>query len=128
MSKQDEINILVVDDEEIMRQLFTDILQDEGYNVTTFQNGKETQDRIKDTFFDIAFVDVHMPIMDGIKTLYLLRDITPKTAVVMMDSMPDYVFEEFKKEGAVTCIRKPFNIREVRTVVGEIIKKGEANG
>jgi len=122
------VNILVVDDEEIMRKLFTDILQDEGYKVTTVCNGKEAEDIVKNTFFDIAFVDIHMPIMDGIKTLRLLRDITPKTNIVMMDSMPDYLLKDIRKEGAITCIHKPFHITEIKSVVNEIINKGEANG
>jgi DNA-binding response OmpR family regulator len=41
----------------------------------------------------------------------------------MMDSMPGYALDAFRKEGAVTCIHKPFNIKEVRSVVDEIIKK-----
>jgi hypothetical protein len=41
----------------------------------------------------------------------------------MMDSMPNYLLEEFRKEGAVTCIHKPFGIKEVKSVVGEIINK-----
>ena len=115
------VNILVVDDEEIMRNLFTDILHDEGHQVTTVCNGKEAQAKVQNSFFDIAFVDVHMPVMDGIKTLRYLREICPETKIVMMDSMPGYVLNEFKKEGAVTCIHKPFNIKEIRAVVGEII-------
>lgn len=120
---QANIKILVVDDEEIMRSLFTDILQDEGYNVAVVANGKEAEERVRQEFFDIAFLDVHMPVMDGIKTLHLLREITPKTAIVMMDSMPSFVLEDTKKQGAVSCIHKPFDIKEVRSVVSQIINK-----
>ena len=73
MSMKKDIKVLVVDDEEIMRSLFTDILQDEGYSVTTVANGMEAQERVKVEFFDIAFIDVHMPVMDGIKTLHVLK-------------------------------------------------------
>jgi len=126
------INILVVDDEEIMRTLFTDILQDEGYRVTTVSNGKEAQEIVKGEEFNIAFLDVHMPVMDGIKTMQILKEISPNTQIVMMDSMPTYMLEETKKIGAVTCIHKPFNIKEVKSVVSEIINKflnkGEKDG
>lgn len=120
---QTNISILVVDDEEVMRSLFNDILQEEGHRVITVSNGKEAVDKVKTEVFDIAFIDVHMPVMDGIKTLRYLREITPETTVVMMDSIPGYVLDEFKKEGAVTCIHKPFDIKEVKSVVAEIIKK-----
>jgi two-component system response regulator (stage 0 sporulation protein F) len=127
MVMKKDIKILVVDDEEIMRDLFTDILQDEGYSVTTVANGKEAQERAKAEFFDIAFVDVHMPVMDGLATLYALRELSPNTVIVMTDSMPGYMVEEAKKEGAVTCIRKPFDIKEVRSVISGITK-GSKNG
>ncbi|MEK9149391.1 MAG: response regulator, partial [Candidatus Desantisbacteria bacterium] len=86
------------------------------------------EDIVKGEFFDIAFVDIHMPVMDGLKTLHALRGLTPKTAIVMMDSMPGYLLEEAVRAGAITCIHKPFNIREVRTIVKDIINQGEGNG
>ena len=121
------IKVLIVDDEEIMRNLFVDILQDEGYQVTTVTNGLEAQEKVKKENFDVAFVDVHMPIMDGIKTLQSLRQLATKTGVVMMDSMPKYVLERFQDEGAVTCIHKPFDIREVRAVVKEIMDRRKSD-
>jgi CheY-like chemotaxis protein len=123
-----DMNILVVDDEPIMRNLFVDILQDEGYKVTTVCDGKEAQDKIKEEFFDIAFVDVHMPVMNGVKTLYAIREISPKTAIVMTDSMPGYILEEIKEQGAVTCIHKPFDIKEIRSIIIKIRERGKENG
>ena len=125
MVMKKDIKILVVDDEEIMRDLFTDILQDEGYSVTTASNGKVAQERAKTEFFDIAFVDVHMPVMDGLTTLYALKQLSPNTVIVMTDSMPGYVVEEAKKEGAVTCIRKPFDIKEVRLVISQVMERSK---
>lgn len=121
---KEDVNILIVDDEEIMRSLFTDILQEEGYKVTVVANGKEAVDKVKETHFELVFIDMHMPVMDGVQTLHAIKEISPKTAIVTMDSMPGYVLEESKKQGALTCIHKPFDIKEVRSVVSEIINKG----
>ena len=128
--KKEDIKILVVDDEEIMRALFTDILTDQGYHVTTVCNGKEAEELVKNASFDIAFVDVHMPVMDGFSTLRMLMKKCPKTYIVMADSMPTYLVEELKKEGAVTCIHKPFHIQEVKSIVSQILEKKlkEENG
>ncbi len=121
------VNILVVDDEEIMRSLFTDILGDCGFKVSAVADGKEAQGKVRDQFFHVAFIDVHMPIMNGVQTLRAIREISPKTAVVMMDSFPDVLLEEAEREGAITCIHKPFDIREVIEVVKEVIEQKEKN-
>ncbi|MFH1768001.1 MAG: response regulator, partial [Candidatus Omnitrophota bacterium] len=56
----EKLKILVADDEEIMRRLLTDILEEEGYNVISVADGKQAEDRAKEEFFNIAFLDVHM--------------------------------------------------------------------
>jgi DNA-binding NtrC family response regulator len=123
---QNNINIIVVDDEDVMRSLFTDILQERGFKVQTVANGKEALEKVRDAFFHIAFIDVHMPVMNGIQTLYAIREISPKTAIVMMDSFPDILLEVAEKEGAVvTCIHKPFDIREVIEVIEGVIEPKE---
>jgi len=122
---QKEINILVVDDEEVMRSLFTDILQDRGYRVITVADGKEAQDKVRDTNFGVAFIDVHMPVMNGVQTLRAIKELSPNTAIVMMDSFPDILLDEAEREGAITCIHKPFNIKEVIEVIEEAIERKE---
>ncbi|MFC1646336.1 response regulator [Candidatus Omnitrophota bacterium] len=125
MPIQSKINVLVVDDEEVLRSLFTDILQDRGYNVVTAVNGLEAQDKVREIYFHVAFIDVHMPVMNGAQTLRAIKEISPKTAIVMMDSFPDILLEEAEREGAVSCIHKPFDIKEVIEVIEEAIEPKE---
>jgi len=115
--------ILIVDDEEVMRSLFSDLLGDQGHEVSCAQNGKEAMGLVKEKIFQIAFIDVHMPVMNGIETLRAIKEISPQTTIVMMDSFPDILVEEAKREGAITCIHKPFNIQEVIEVVQEILER-----
>jgi DNA-binding NtrC family response regulator len=119
---REDIKVLVVDDEEIMRSLFTDILQDRGYTVVTVCNGREAQEKVRDTFFHVAFVDVHMPVMNGVETLCAIKEINPKTAIVMMDSFPDVLLDEAEREGAISCIHKPFDIKEIIEVIEEAVE------
>lgn len=119
------INILVVDDELVMRSLFTDLLTEQGVRVTTANNGKEAIDKVQENFFDIAILDMHMPIMDGVATLRAVRAMSPQTAIVMTDSFPDTFAEEALKEGAISCIHKPFNIQEVIDIVNKAVATKE---
>ena len=114
-------NILIVDDEEVMRSLFTDLLSEEGCEVTCVANGKEAIERLKEKSFQIAFIDVHMPIMNGAETVRAIRELSPSTEIVMMDSFPDIFLEQALKEGAIACVHKPFNIQEVIEIVENII-------
>lgn len=123
-----EIHILVVDDEEIMRSLLTDILRDQGYNVTTVADGNQAQQKARDMFFYIAFIDVHMPVMNGVQTLRAIREISPDTEIVMMDSFPDVLLDEAGRERAITCIHKPFCIKELRRIIAEIMERRKDNG
>ena len=111
-----------------MRNLFTDILQEEGYKVTTVSDGNEAQGKARETFFCVAFIDVHMPVMNGVQTLYAIREVSPNTSIVMMDSFPDALLEEAEREGAITCIHKPFNIKEVRQVIQKVIEGKKKEG
>jgi len=112
-----QMHVLVVDDEPVIRSLFTDFLKDEGYVVETVGNGKEALDRLSQKTFGIIFMDVHMPVMNGLEALIEMRRLYPSLAVVMMDSFPDKLAEEAQKKGAITCIHKPFNITEITGLI-----------
>lgn len=120
---EEKVDILVVDDEETIRSLFTDLLNEEGYEVTCAANGKEAIERLKEKSFQIAFIDVHMPIMNGAESVRAIRELNPSTEIVMMDSFPDIFLEQALKEGAITCVHKPFNIQEIIGIVREILEK-----
>lgn len=124
--KNKRIYVLVVDDEDVMRNLFTDLLTEQGYEVIAVKNGREAVEKVKEINFVIAFIDVHMPVMNGVETLRVIRKIKPQTRIVMMDSFPDTLIEEAKREGAITCIHKPFEIKEVINLTEEVVEQKEA--
>lgn len=115
-----QINALVVDDEEVMRSLFTDLLTERGYKVTTAKNGREAVEKIKETDYTVVFIDIHMPVMNGVEALKEIKEIAPQLKIVMMDSYPNALMKEAKEKGAVTCIHKPFEIKEVMKIIEEI--------
>ncbi len=122
-----KIHILVVDDEHVMRSLLTDVLEDRGYKVQSVYNGKDALDVMKDNFFEIVFIDVHMPVMDGIQALKAIKKLSPKTEIVMMDSYPDDQMLRPEAKDVVSCITKPFNIKQITDIVEVILNRKGSN-
>lgn len=113
--------ILIVDDRFADRETLKAILEERGYSVVTASSGAETLARVKEKRFDIIFLDVKLPDIDGAQLFEQVKAIDPEVAVIMMTG---YSEEESVKraisQGAYTCIYKPFNIDKILALVGEI--------
>jgi DNA-binding response OmpR family regulator len=77
-------NILIIDDEAVLRQTFTRILKQAGHEVTTAADGAEALKRLEATRFDLAFLDIHLPGgMDGIEVLKQISETYPFVSVIL---------------------------------------------
>jgi two-component system response regulator (stage 0 sporulation protein F) len=114
------MRILVVDDDPIIRKLLLEVLTSDGHQVTIADNGREALREAQKQTFRLVFMDVHMPIMNGLETLIAIRNIYPQTVVAMMDSYPDQLVRQAENKGALTCIHKPFDLNEIRKVIKEV--------
>ncbi len=106
--------ILIVDDEENMRHMLTELLSDEGYGVDTARNGEEALNYMEEKEFDLVLCDVRMPKMDGLEFLRKARERRIETAIIMMSaySTVDLAVEAMKL-GASDYISKPFRPDEI---------------
>jgi len=116
--------ILVVDDQFADRETLKGILEDKGYRVATARDGAEAIEMVKSRHYDIIFLDVRLPGMDGVETFERVKKIDPQATVIMMTG---YTEEDLVKravsEGAYTCIYKPFDMEKVIGLVEEIAGK-----
>ena len=116
--------ILIVDDRFADRETLKAILEERGYSVVTASSGAEALARVKEKRFDIIFLDVRLPDIDGAQLFEQVEAIDPEVAVIMMTG---YSEEESVKraisQGAYTCIYKPFNIDKILALVGEISQR-----
>ena len=121
---EDKIKVLVVDDKKIIGDLFEFTLGYSGHNIKIVNNAEEALAVLQKETFDIAFVDIVMPDKDGVELLKLIREFAPKLPVVMMSgySVADKRAKA-QQLGAVTCLKKPFELDDVKRVVKLAIGK-----
>ncbi len=113
-----KLRILVVDDKKVIGDLFDFTLGYGGHIITIVNSAFEALEAIKNQDFDIAFVDIVMPERDGVQLLEDIKKNAPRLPVVMMSG---YSVEDKKTKakelGAVTCLKKPFEIDDVKKVI-----------
>src|SRR6059036_1365928 len=80
-------NILVVDDEEAIREVVSTMLESKGYRCTAVQNGRVAQDQVKKATPDLVLSDMIMPEMDGIRLLEWMRQYDPEVPVIMVTAI-----------------------------------------
>lgn len=116
------INILVVDDLQSIRLTLEGILEDEGYSVSTAENGYRAIEEARAKHFDIIFMDIKMPGINGVQTFREIKKIDPGASVIMMTaySVEDLI-KEALEEGAYTVIHKPFDISTIITSIAELL-------
>ena len=121
---QSEVHILVVDDERNIRNNLRMVLEADGYKVDTASNGDDALLRVKDGRYDIVFVDIQMPNMDGLELLRYLRGLRPKMPVVMLTAYGTVRRAvEAMKLGAVDFIEKPFDPKAIQLLCQEILER-----
>jgi two-component system chemotaxis response regulator CheY len=117
-------SVLVVDDDNLMREMLKGILRSEEYQVVgEAANGEDAIALCARLNPKLVLLDIHMPKMDGLQALDAIRQAQPDVKVIMVsgDAKMDKVAEAIKK-GAVGFVVKPFNAARVLDKVGECIK------
>lgn len=113
--------ILVVDDNKDFADVFCDILKSNSYRVESCYGGAQAVDIITNEVFDILFLDIRMPDMDGIETLRAVKKIRPDTTVIMMTGYSvDEMVHKALEAKASDIIYKPFEIEKVLTLIKSI--------
>jgi DNA-binding NtrC family response regulator len=114
--------ILVADDERNIRKHLAMVLEAAGYRTAEARDGEEAVELCKQMHPDIAFVDLHMPKLDGLEVLASVRALSPKTAVVIITAYGSAAnATEAMKLGAVDFLEKPFEPKTIEILAKEIL-------
>jgi two-component system response regulator PilR (NtrC family) len=119
-------NILVVDDDQGMRELLEIMLAEEGYRVSTAGDAGKALVQCRKEVFDLIITDLKMPKMDGIGFLRKVKDLSPETMVILITA---YASGETAvtamQEGAYDYIEKDFSIEDIKEIIrNALTKKG----
>jgi CheY-like chemotaxis protein len=124
--KQQKASILVIEDEEDVRELLRDILTDAGHNVEVAADGNEGMEIFKKKKFELVFTDLGMPAMSGWEVADKVKSINEKVPVALITGWNVALdSSEMNKSGINLVIHKPFKMEQVLNLVqeGMILRK-----
>ena len=112
--------VLVVDDEEHIRDILKETLESEDMRVDTATNGQEGLEKLLVQKYDLLLLDIKMPLRDGVSLLREIKKQDKSLPVIIITGMATHEeMEEALAHGSCKCIRKPFHIK---TLLDEIYK------
>ena len=115
-------NVLIVDDEEFIRDIVKECLTSTGHNVITAGSGEEALDLLKKNHFDLLFLDFSMPSKDGLELLREIKAIDHNANVVIISARPEEQLpDELSDEGSYNIIKKPFSVDQIQNAVSRVL-------
>jgi DNA-binding NtrC family response regulator len=119
--------ILIVDDDEIIRETLRDVLKSKGYVIDTAETAKEAMEKSKVRTFDLALLDIKLPDMEGTELLKKLHSLTPRMMKVMITAhgtLKNAI--DSLNFGADAYLLKPINQKELLKTVEEKLAEQHA--
>lgn len=116
--------ILVVDDEQSLREVLSIMLKRAGYSVTSVTDGDEAVELVQKEIFDLVITDLRMPKIDGMEVLKAVKSASPETVVLIITAFAtaDSAVEAMK-HGAYDYLTKPFQVDEVQLIIRNALEK-----
>jgi two-component system response regulator PilR (NtrC family) len=126
MLSEKKKQVLVIDDEESIRQVFRWILEGQGYEVETAETGVQAIEKFEEKFYNLALLDIRLPDMEGTELLNILHKRSPKTMKIMVTGYPslDNAMKSLNV-GADAYVVKPVEPSELVRIVQAKLKEQE---
>jgi len=116
-------NILVVDDEEVIRLLFKETLEELGHTVIAVGSSPEGLELVRQRDFALVFLDLKMPGMDGAELFRQIRAIKPKLPVTIITGYPDSdLMARALAQGPFGVMNKPFGESDIMAAVAAFLR------
>lgn len=122
----EKLRILVVDDIYTNRFLLTELIKSTGHEVVLAENGEEAIEILKNEDIQLVFMDIEMPVMNGIETTEYIRSKMPPPLntipiIALTAHNPDLFFEDFTNVGFDELISKPYSADKIRETISNLV-------
>jgi two-component system response regulator HydG len=115
--------VLIVDDDTSQTRTMSLILTRKGYEVATARDGFEAIVRVRERPFDVIFMDIKMPVMNGVEAYKEIKKIRPEAVVMMMTAYAvEELIQEALREGVGGVLYKPIDIDSVTALIDDAMK------
>jgi two-component system, response regulator, stage 0 sporulation protein F len=112
--------LLLVDDEEHIRLLFREELEEEGYLIDVASNGLEALAKLKADSFDLVILDIKMPGMDGIQTLGEIKKVNKEQRVILCSAYGEFK-QDFSSWASDAYVVKSADTKELKNTIKSIL-------
>jgi excisionase family DNA binding protein len=120
--------ILVIDDDETVCSLFKDTLEGSGHTVTTVNESSQGLELVKNQDYDLVFLDLKMPVMDGAELFRQIRLVKPELPVTVITGYPDSdLMMNALTHGPLGVMNKPFRGSDILAAVDNYLRFGHAD-
>ena len=117
-----QYNILVVDDEENIRWLYQEELEDEGYKVTAAADGEEALRMVPEIKPDLVVMDIKMPGISGVDALCKIKEYDKNIPVILCSAYGEYK-QDFSCWASDAYVVKSASLDELKNAIADVLKK-----
>jgi DNA-binding response OmpR family regulator len=114
--------IMIVDDDRDLAESLAELIEMHGHQVFIATNGKEAVERCREQSFDVTFMDVRMPVMNGVDSFHEIRKIRPGAKIVMMTGFKEPMVARALENGALGLLHKPFHLDDLMARLDDATK------
>lgn len=109
-----KLSVLIVDDDISLGDSLSDILEAKGYDARFASSGQEALSIIKEKEYDVIFLDIRMPEMNGVETFMHIKELSPLTSVVMITAFAESeLVKQAREEKVLQVLSKPIDIDKI---------------
>jgi CheY-like chemotaxis protein len=119
-----EKRILIVEDDEEMRALLKDMIEEEGYKTDSVNNGSEAFRRLVHESFDLIITDIRMPGLTGLDILPGIKKLHPEAPVIVITAFgSEEIQRKAFEKGANAYLEKPIHFKKLRILIHDMFSK-----